>query len=62
VHAIHDLGAPAAGVASSQGVGYAAGLLGLVDLNNRPAGRYAICGASSIGAQELAVTIVETRE
>jgi hypothetical protein len=48
-------------LAETAGVGYAAGLLGVVSLRGRPPGRYAVCGADSIGSQELAVTILEKR-
>ena len=54
-----ELAVPTSGVDTSRGCGYAAGLVGIAALRDHPAGRYAICGADSIGQQELAVTIVE---
>jgi hypothetical protein len=47
------------GVAASCGLGYAAGLVGVAALQGRDPGLYVVCGADSIGLQELAVTILE---
>ena len=49
-------------VAESREVGYAAGLLGIASVLRAGAGKFAVCSSSSIGEQEMAVTIVENSE